>query len=170
MRRLTLFGFGTLGIAAALAAVIFTSTLTAQERPSKVVYVDSQAALMAHPSGAAVESLRAQAEADVKELTDGLEALDAKAAAGQQLSPDEADRYRTLQTTLQAVQARYVNDINEAAAPAVAEVNAVIAELAEANGYTLVLDGVEARSLRLVVYAAPDLDITPLVIEKLENR
>ncbi len=169
MRRLTPLRFTLLGIAAALAAVIFTSTLSAQERPTKVVYVDSQAALMAHPSGAAVESLRAQAEADVKELTDGLEALDAKAAAGQQLSPDEADRYRTLQTTLQAVQTRYINDINAAAAPAVADVNAVIADLAQTNGYTLVLDGAEARSLRLVVYADPDLDITPLVIEKLEN-
>lgn len=170
MRRLTLVRFTLFGIAAALVAVTITSTLSAQERPTKVVYVDSQAALMAHPSGAAVESLRAQAEVDIKELTDGLDALDAKAATGQQLSPDEADRYRTLQTTLQAVQTRYVNDINEAAGPAVADVNAVIAELAQVNGYTLVLDGMEARSLRLVVYADPDLDITPLVIEKLENR
>jgi len=46
-------------------------------------------------------------------------------------------------------------------------VNAVIKQLAEENGYTVVMDRVEAAELRLVVYADDDLDITPLVIERL---
>ena len=40
-------------------------------------------------------------------------------------------------------------------------------QLAEENGYTVVMDRVEAANLRLVVYADDDLDITPVVIERL---
>ncbi len=163
MRRLTL-----LGIAAAAVIALFATNLTAQQRPTKVVYVDSQAAIRAHPSGDQIENLRQQAATEVQDLTNSLAELEQKAASGQQLSADETDRYRALQSTLAAVQNRYLNDINAAAEPAVTAVNEIIAQLAQENGYTLVLDAVEAANLRLVVYADADLDITPLVIERVE--
>lgn len=163
MRRLTLFGL----IAAVLVAVLAISP-SAQERDTRVVFVDSQAALRAHPAGAAVEELRAQADTEVSDLVASLTALEEKIAAGQQLTPEEGERYQTLQTTIVAVQNRYRDEISAAAAPAVEAVNAAIRELAIANGYTIVMDRVEAANLRLVVYADDDLDITPLVIERIQ--
>jgi outer membrane protein len=163
MRRLTLFGL----VAAVLVAVLAISP-SAQERDTRVVFVDSQAALRAHPAGAAVEDLRAQAETEVSELAASLTALEEKAASGQQLTPEEGERYQTLQTTIVAVQNRYRDEIAAAAAPAVEAVNAAIRDLALANGYTIVMDRVEAANLRLVVYADDDLDITPLVIERIQ--
>src|SRR5690606_36488957 len=114
MRRLTLFGL----IAAVLVAVLAISP-SAQERDTRVVFVDSQAALRAHPAGAAVEELRAQADTEVSDLVAGLTALEEKIAAGQQLTPEASERYQTLQTTIVAVQNRYRDEIAAAAAPAV---------------------------------------------------
>ncbi len=165
MRRLTLFGL----VAAVLVAFLVISP-SAQDRQTRVVFVDSQAALRAHPAGAAVEDLRAQAETEVADLAAGLTALEDKLAAGEQLTPEESERYQTLQTTIVAVQNRYRDEINAAAAPAVEAVNSAIRDLAAANGYTIVMDRVEAANLRLVVYADDDLDITPMVIERVQGQ
>ncbi|MBX3140866.1 MAG: OmpH family outer membrane protein [Trueperaceae bacterium] len=168
MRRLTLIGLAVASVAALLLANGLSSTLNAQARQTKVVFIDSQAVIRAHPSGAQVDAIRNQAEAEVKELTDSISVLDAKVAAGQTLTPDESERYATLRSTLSAVQTRYLNEINAAAAPAVEAANAAIAALAKENGYTIVMDRVEAANQRLVVYSDDDLDITQLAIDKLK--
>ncbi len=168
MRRLTLIGLAVAAMAALLVANTFASTLSAQARQTKVVFIDSQAVIRAHPSGAQVDEIRNRAEVEVKELTDSISALEAKVAAGQTLSPDESERYATLRSTLSAVQTRYLNEINEAAAPAVAAANAAIAELAKENGYTIVIDMVEAANQRLVVYSDDDLNITQLAIDRVK--
>ena len=48
--------------------------------------------------------------------------------------------------------------------PIVEKINAVIAKVAEEQGYTLVLDSSQGT----LVYAAPDMDLTDLIIERLE--
>lgn len=163
MRRLTL-----LGTLAVVAAALLLSNLTAQDRPSKVVYINAQAAIHAHPAGGRIETLRQQATADIEELIAGLTELEERAASGQELTPDETDRYRTLQTTLMAVDARYKSEIEEAAAPAMRAVDEAIAELSAENDYTMVLDAQVAAELKLIVYADPALDITDLVIERVQ--
>lgn len=168
MRRLTLLGLTLVASAALVAASTFASSLSAQARPTKIVFVDSQAVLRAHPAGAAVEEIRTRAEAEIKELTDSISALEAKLSTGQTLTADESERYSTLRSTLSAVQTRYLNEINAAAAPAVEATNAAIAALAKDNGYTVVMDRVEAANQRLVVYADDDLDITQLAIDKVK--
>lgn len=165
MRRLTL-----LGIAVAIVVALSASNLTAQDRPSKVVYMNTQAAIHAHPAGDAIETLRAQANADIGDLVAGLQALDDKAAGGQELTPDDVDRYRTLQTTLMTLDARYKSEIEAAAAPAMAAVNEAIAALSAENGYTMVLDAQVAAESKLVVYADPSLDITQLVIDRVKAQ
>ncbi len=162
MRRLTL-----LGLVGAVVVAFAASTLSAQARPTKVVFIDSQAALMAHPSGSAVNALREQATAEINDLAASIAALERRIVAGEQLSPEEAERYQTLQTSLTAVQNRYLAEIDAAAAPAVTAVNEVIAQLAAENGYTIVFDRETARESRLVVYSDADLDITQLVIDRL---
>lgn len=165
MRRLTL-----LGTLAAVTIALFASTLSAQDKPSKVVYINAQAAIHAHPAGERIELLREQATADIEELLEGLTALEEKAGSGMELTADETDRYRTLQTTLIAVDARYKDEIAEAAGPAMQAVDAAIAELSAENGYTIVLDAQVAAELKLVVYADPSLDITDLVIQKVRAQ
>jgi outer membrane protein len=50
--------------------------------------------------------------------------------------------------------------------PIVEKINAVIAKVAEEMGYTLVLDSSQGT----LVYAAPDMDLTDIVIERLEQE
>lgn len=47
--------------------------------------------------------------------------------------------------------------------PIVEKINAVIAQIAEEQGYTLVLDSSQGS----LIYAAPDMDLTDIVIERL---
>lgn len=161
MRRLTL-----IGIAAAALLAFAASTLTAQERPSRVVYINSQAAIAAHPAGAQIEALTNQARTEIEGLVSSISALEQKAASGQQLTPDEADRYSALQTSLVAVDSRYRTEIEAVAEPARAAVDQVLAELAVELNYTMVLDAVAAAEARIVVFADPSLDITQIVIDR----
>ncbi|SRR5690554_684803 len=164
MRRLTL-----LGITAVAIVAFFASNLTAQDQPSRVVYLNSQAAIHAHPSGSQLESLNAQAREEIGGLVQSISALEQKAASGQQLTPEEAERYATLQTTIQAVDARYKEEIAAAAEPARLAVDQAIKELAAELNYTMVLDSLAAYETGLVVYADPALDITDLVIERVQG-
>lgn len=165
MRRLTL-----LGLVGAVVIAFAASSLNAQSRPTKVVFIDSQTALMAHPSGAAVNALREQATAEINDLAASINALERRIVAGEQLSAEEVERYQTLQTSLNAVQNRYLDEIDTAAAPAVTAVNEIIAQLAQENGYTIVLDRETARESRLIVYSDGDLDITQLVLDRLQGQ
>lgn len=164
MRRLTL-----IGIAAAALLALFASNLTAQERSTRVVYVNSQEAIHAHPAGAQLETLRAQARSEIEGLVSSITALEQKAASGQQLTPDEADRYATLQSTIVAVDARYKDEIAAAAEPARAAVDQVLTQLAQELDYALVLDSLAAYETGLVVYADPSLDITQMVVERVQG-
>ena len=165
MRRLTL-----LGIAAAALVALFASNLTAQDQPSRVVYLNSQAAIHAHPTGAQIETLMAQARADIDDLVARLTELDQKAANGQQLTPDEADRYRALQATLVSVDQRYRDEIEAAAVPAMEAVDTILAQLAQELNFSMVLDSVTAADLSLIVYADPSLDITQIVIDRIRAQ
>ena len=48
--------------------------------------------------------------------------------------------------------------------------NGILAELAAENGYTLIMDADKARELDLVVYADDDLDVTQLVVDRLNAQ
>lgn len=161
MKRLTLLG---LAVAAVLA---FASTnLDAQDQQARIVFVDSQAAINSHTAGKAAQTLKEQAQTEIDDLRANIDAIAQKQRTGVQLTADEAERYQTLVTTLDAVQKRYQSDIAAAAQPAVEAVNGAIEAVAKANGYTIVMDrGLAAQGL--VVYAADDLDITPLVIDRM---
>ena len=156
-----------------LSAVLFASTfLVAQEGQKSIAFVDAQAAINAHPAGAAASGLQEQARGEIEALQNDLEALVNKVNGGEQLTADEQSRFQQLRTALTSVQARYTEQIDAEVAPALEAVNAVIATIAEENDYDVVLDSVVAgqqpRGINLVIYAKPDLDITPQVIERIE--
>lgn len=156
-------------LAAALAALLLAPLASAQE--GRIVFVDTQAAINAHPAGAQANALQEQAKTEIDGLNQDLQALVAKVNAGQQLSQEEQARFQQLRTAITSVQERYARQIQEVVQPALDAVNQVIQQLAQENGYDMVIDSVvagqEPRGINLIVYARPDLDITQLVIERL---
>ena len=75
-----------------------------------------------------------------------------------------------LVTCINAVKDRFALEIDAAARPAIEAVNGILADLAEENGYTIIMDADKARELDLVVYADPDLDITQMVVDRLNAQ
>ena len=158
----------TLALLAAVALMVLASaTIGAQDQPTRVVFVDAQALIAAHPGGQAANELRAQAATEIGELRDQLDSLQARARAGEALSADEQERFNILLTTLDAVQSRYQADISAAAEPAITAVNDAIRDVAVEREYTVVMDIGAAAENGLVVYAADGLDITDVVLARL---
>ena len=163
MKRFTLLALVILGV---LALTLVRPT--AQEQRSTIVFVDSQAAINAHPAGQAASDLQAQAREEIGLISADIDALNRRVLEGQELSSAERGRLQVLIATLEAVQERYQSDIATTAQPALDRVNAVIRELAMENNYTIVLDAVVASN-GLVVFAQDGLDITPLVLERIRQ-
>ncbi len=165
MKRLTNLAIGAAIVVAVLA--LSSVTLTAQDQPTRLVFVDAQAAISAHPAGQAADLLQEQARQELGELRDDIDVLTQRLRAGEQLTPEEDELYRTLLTTLETVQSRYQADVVATATPAIEAVNQTIGAVAEENGYTVVLDVNVAARDGLVVYAQDGLDITATVVERI---
>lgn len=164
MKRLTLTFVAVLAVLA-----LGSLQLGAQEAPTRIVFVDAQAAINVHPAGQEAERLQQMARTEIEELRAEIDALAQQARAGQQLSPEQAERYSALVTTLEAVQQRYQQDIAASVGPAIEAVNEIIRQIAEENGYTIVMDIAQASG-GLVVYAQEGLDITEQVLETVRTR
>ena len=166
MKRLTL-----VALAAVVLVALVAASPSVQNQPAHIAFVDSQAAINAHPAGKKADQLKQQAQTEINGIRDKINALAQKQQAGQQLTPQESERYQTLVTTLNAVQKRYQSDIQKAAQPAVDAVNKAIKEVAQQDGYTIVLDSRAAgqSGSGLVVYADQNLDITPQVIDQMRK-
>ena len=153
-----------------LAAVLFATTLVAQEGQTSIAFVDAQAAINAHPDGAVATELQEQARTEVEALQRDLQALVDKVNGGTQLTAEEQSRFQQLRTALTSVQQRYAEQIDQTVQPALEAVNGVIATIAEENGYDVVMDSVIAgqqpRGINLVIYANPSLNITQQVVER----
>ena len=163
MKRFALLALVVLGV---LALTLVRPT--AQEQRSTIVFVDSQAAINAHPAGQAASDLQAQAREEIGLISADINTLNRRVLEGQELSSAERGRLQVLIATLEAVQERYQSDIAATAQPALDRVNAVIRELAMENNYTIVFDAVVASN-GLVVFAQDGLDITPLVLERIRQ-
>lgn len=157
----------------ALSAVFLASSfLIAQEGSVRIAFIDSQAAIRAHPSGESSTALEEQARAEIEPLQADIAALTQKANAGEQLTPDEQSRYQTLVGTLNEVQQRYAQEIQAAVGPALEQVDIVIQEISAENDYSLVLDRTVAgpQGINLVVFAKEGLDITDQVVERIRAQ
>jgi len=165
MKRLTL-----VALAAVLLVPLVAAAPSVQSQPARIAFVDSQAAINAHPAGKAADKLKQQAQTEINGIRDKINALAQQQQQGQQLTAAEQERYSTLVTTLNAVQQRYQTDIQKAAQPAVLAVNKAIKEVANKDGFTIVLDSRAAgqSGSGLVVYADQNLDITPQVIDQMK--
>ena len=137
----------------------------------RLAYVTPSRLFEAHPAGQEAAALMAQRDSELQPLVEELQALQAKAESEAGLSADERARANLLVRTVQETQGRYAEDIQAAAAPAEAAINAAIQAVAQAGGYSLVLDGelAGAGGSSLIIYADPAVipDITEDVIAQL---
>lgn len=155
----------------AVLAFAFATLAVAQDAASGVLrlaFVDTQSLIRAHPASAEIERLGSALETELNELTGQREQLLARRQA-QGLTAEEEELLQALTVTIQTRQESGVREIRGAAAPAEEAANAVIREIATAEGYSLVLD-IEAAG-GLVVFAAEDVpDITQRAIELIQER
>lgn len=163
-----------------LAAVLATGLLlaaytsikpAAQTAAARIAFIDSQAVIASHPAGAVALNIQRQGQQELAQLRSRIEELAALARAGDTLSPEQQERYQVLVTTYQTRASVIEQEFQSAVQPAVEAVDSAIAVVAEANGYTVVLDAVASgkpQGTGLVVYAQRGMDITEQVIAELK--
>lgn len=143
----------------------------AQEAPAaslSVAFVDTQALIRAHPANEEIQQLSESLDQELADLIDQREEL-AQKQRDEGLNAEEQELFQALSVTIETRRDRGLSDIREAAAPAEQAANEVIREIAQEEGFELVLD-IEAAS-GLVVYAAEDLpDITDRALDTVEER
>lgn len=161
-------------VATIVISLIFSAFLIAQEAQatSLIVFVDSQAAIAAHPAGAASKDLENKARAEIQGLQAEIQPIVDKANSGGELSSEEQSRYQTIAKTIRDIQTRTAQDIAATAKPALEAVDMAIKALAAENNYGIVLDREVAGlgGTGLVVYAREDLDITAQVIARVQGQ
>ncbi len=151
-----------------LATLLLSGLLVAQNQPtpSKIGYLNARAVVEAHPQFAQVKAVQAQAEAELKPLRDQLQALEAKIRAGNASAKEQQD-YRVLAQSLQEAGRKWTERSNAILKPITEEIDQVIARVAKAQGFAMVLDQEVAASSGLVVYAAEELNLTQAVLQAL---
>jgi Skp family chaperone for outer membrane proteins len=157
-----------------LALGLLAPFTQAQDKPLKIALVNTVTLLQAHPAGQQAAALAQQRDADLKPLIDELSTLQGKSQTAEGLTADERQRATLLVKTIEDTRNRYEVDIATAATPAEQAINAAIEAYAQANGYTLVIDGDLAgyNGLRLFVYVDPAgiPDITQQVIAQMNGQ
>lgn len=153
-----------------ILTALATSPASAQAttNPNAIGIIDTQAILKAFPAGQHLLTLYQQRQDELQPLTQKLSNLQSKATTGN-LTPQEQERLTLLQQTISATTKRWDTDINKAAGPVEATVNNAVAAIAEQRGITIVLDAAAARRTQLIVYAAPQTDITTAVEAAITN-
>ncbi len=155
-------------VATALIVLVAMAAGTAAAQPLAAVgFVDSQYLLTVHPAYAQIVQTREMANTEIGQVAATVQTLQGKQQAGETLSPEEQELLQVSMSSLQALQARYDQELQAAAQPAIEAVNAAIAQVAAQLSIGVVLDANTAREMGLVVYAAPGNDLTPLVEEAL---
>lgn len=159
--RLTLLAlFASLGLAFAQD--------DAADAPFRIAFVDTQALIAAHPAQSEIARLGEALDAELQELLGQRQALLQKQAA-QGLTAEEEELLQALNVTIETRRDAGLSDIRSAAAPAEEAANEIIREIAQADGFALVLDLDQAAGL--VVFASNAVpDITEAAVALMQER
>jgi outer membrane protein len=143
------------------ASVAQAQTTPLAPAPTAICFV----ILEAHPQGAKVLEAQRKAQAELKDLSDKIQALQPKIAGGTATAA-ERQQYETLIKTGQARQAQLKTQIDKMLEPITKAVDAAVAKVAATRGCGLVLDRAIAAQSGLVVYVNPNstFDISEDVI------
>lgn len=158
-----------LPIAAAIALTAAFTVPMAQTRATRIGFVNAQAALQGHPKGTAVIDAQKKAQAELKDLSDKVQALQVKIGNGTATAA-ERQQYETLVKTGQARQAQLKAQIDKLIEPITKEVDSAVTKVAKAQGFVLVMDRAIAQQSGLVIYADPDgTDLTADVVKEFKK-
>ncbi|TSA85861.1 OmpH family outer membrane protein [Deinococcus detaillensis] len=130
----------------------------AQTAPQKIAFVDVAQVLKAHPDNAAVVALKAKADAELKPLSDQIQALQAQ---GAKISAADKDKLAQLSATISSKAKDYDSQIQVKVKPITEAVDTAVSAAAKANGVAVVMDAATAQGL--VVFADPSTDLTDAV-------
>ncbi len=154
----------------ALALLALAAYPYAQNKsvPARLGFVDADSVIRAHPAYPEVQKLQQQADAAMRPLIEKLTPLEQKLRAGTATEKERQD-YQALSQALKKVQDEWRPKIQDKLNPIVKDVDAAIARVAEAQGFSVVMNRRVAAQSNLVVYAAPSTDLTEAVIQELQK-
>ncbi|WP_027893004.1 OmpH family outer membrane protein [Calidithermus chliarophilus] len=157
-------------VLAAFCLVLLTAPLSAQTKPKafRVGFINPDTAIQAHPNYPKLKSVQDQAEKELKPLRDQINQLGQKARSGP-LSAKDQQGLQSLQKALQDATKKWNERVGTVAKPLLDDIDKEVKKVAEANGFQVVMDYKVAKASSLVVYAAPDSDVTPLVVKELKK-
>jgi outer membrane protein len=136
--------------------------------PFRLAFVDTQALIAAHPAQSEIARLGEALDAELQELLGQRQGLLQKQAT-QGLTAEEEELLQALNVTIETRRDAGLTDIRNAAAPAEEAANAIIREIAQNDGFALVLDIDQAAGL--VVFASAAVpDITEAAVALMQER
>jgi outer membrane protein len=140
----------------------------AQTGAAKTGFVNVQMVVAVMPGGSGFVTLSQKVDTDLKARATALQALQSK-AAGRTATAADRDAFNKAAQKYQADGTAYQKQLQQAFAPLASRVNAAVAVVARASGYSLVLDKRVARDRGLVVYAnAQATDLTAAVTARVK--
>lgn len=152
-----------------LPLALLATTPHAQQRKSRVGFVDVQQAVTSLPGSAAYLNLSKSADKDLKAKQDNIQKLATRANKSRSAADRQA--LAKAQQAFVSAQKGYQGRLATAFKPLATKVNAAIASAAKSNGYTIVLDRRVAAQSKLVVYANTGAtDLTPAVVKALKSK
>ncbi|GEM49000.1 OmpH family outer membrane protein [Deinococcus cellulosilyticus] len=143
--------FAVLAIA---SAAFLGSTFKAQNAPTKIGLVDVDAVFAAHPKYKDLTELgdKANAEMDQLRTTLKLADLQTKAAAANASAKEKQD-FKTAKDAYDAAAKKWQTQISAVQDPVDTDVNRAIANVAKAQGFSVILSRNAAAKTGLVIYA-----------------
>ncbi len=158
-----------LPIAVAVALTAAFTVPMAQTRATRIGFVNAQNVLAGHPQGARVIDAQKKAQAELKDLSDRVQALQAK-VANNTATAAERQQLETLIKTGQARQTQLKTQLDKLLEPITKQVDAAVAKVAKAQGFVLVMDRAIASQSGLVIYADPEgTDLSDEVIKEIKK-
>lgn len=157
-------------VALGLVAALATASAQSADGPTmKVGYVDSQYLMSLHPLFPQIQELNQRAQDELGALSAQVNEL-AQLAGTRELTPEEQELLNIRVVTLDALRTRYDSELTELAQPAIDEVTAAVAKAAQSLGIEMVFDYQRAHDTGLIVYAAPETDITSVAARFLQGE
>ncbi|PNY82178.1 OmpH family outer membrane protein [Deinococcus koreensis] len=138
----------------------------AQQSKSRVAMVNVQTLIKAMPGNASYLALMTKVDKDLKSRQASLQTLAAKAATTRSTADQQA--LTKAQQAYTAQRADYDKQIQTAFKPLGTRLNTVVAQVARANGISVVMDDTVAAQTGLVVYADPTANLTNAVLKALK--
>lgn len=149
-----------------LPLALLATVPQAQQGKSRVAMVNVQTLIKALPGNASYLALMTKADKDLKARQASLQTLVAKANTTRSAADRQA--VTKAQTSYTALRADYDKQIQTAFKPLGTKLNAVVAQVARANGVSIVMDDSVAAQTGIVIYADPGANLTSAVVKALK--